>query len=399
MSEHINNREYRKEIIKQIIKELHDGKSVDEVKDRFETAFKGVSATEITEAEQALIKEGLPITEVQRLCDVHSAVFKGSIEEIHRESDPAKIPGHPANVLFLENREIEKIIENKIKPYTDLCDKEAVEKIKEGFEQLLKIDIHYSKKENLLFPYMEKYGITAPPKVMWGVDDEIRVDLKAIYSDLSYGCANDDIKKRIDEALTRVNEMIFKEENIMIPMLMDVMSQDEWKAVADSSSEIGHMLRWVPEWKPDEEAKEEIKEEMTEPGTITLPSGVLKVNELTHMLNTLPFDITFVGSDDTVKYFSESSERIFPRPRTIIGRNVSNCHPPASVHIVEGIVEDLKSGKKDHEDFWIKMKDKYIHIRYYAVRDEKGEYLGVVEVSQDIKPIQEITGEKRLVTE
>ncbi len=399
MSEHINNREYRKEIIKQIIKELHDGKSVDEVKGRFEAAFKGVSATEITEAEQALIKEGLPITEVQRLCDVHSAVFKGSIEEIHRESDPAKIPGHPANVLFLENREIEKIIENKIKPYTDLCDKEAVEKIKEGFEQLLKIDIHYSKKENLLFPYMEKYGITAPPKVMWGVDDEIRTDLKAIYSDLSYGCASDDIKKRVDEALTRVNEMIFKEENIMIPMLMDVMSQDEWKAVADSSSEIGHMLRWVPEWKPDEEAKEEIKEEMAEPGTITLPSGVFKVNELTHMLNTLPFDITFVGSDDTVKYFSESSERIFPRPRTIIGRNVSNCHPPASVHIVEGIVEDLKSGKKDHEDFWIKMKDKYIYIRYYAVRDEKGEYLGVVEVSQDIKPIQEITGEKRLVTE
>ncbi|NYB72536.1 DUF438 domain-containing protein [Sedimentibacter hydroxybenzoicus DSM 7310] len=400
MSEHINNREYRKEIIKQIIKELHDGKSVDEVKSRFEEAFKGVSAVEITEAEQALIKEGLPITEVQRLCDVHSAVFKGSIEEIHRESDPTKIPGHPANVLFLENREIEKIIENKIKPYIDnLSDKESVEKLKDGFEQLLKIDIHYSKKENLLFPYMEKYGITAPPKVMWGVDDEIRADLKSIYSDLSSGHLNDEIKKRIEEALTRVNEMIFKEENIMIPMLLDVMSQDEWKTAADNSSEIGHMLRWVPEWKPDEEAKEEIKEEMSEPGTITLPSGIFKVNELTHMLNTLPFDITFVGSDDTVKYFSESSERIFPRPRTIIGRNISNCHPPASVHIVEEIVDDFKSGKKEHEDFWIKMKDKYIHIRYYAVRDEKGKYLGVLEVSQDIKPIQEITGEKRLVTE
>ncbi|WP_313341774.1 DUF438 domain-containing protein [Sedimentibacter sp.] len=400
MSEQINNREYRKEIIKQIIKELHDGKSVDEVKGRFEEAFKGVSATEITEAEQALIKEGLPITEVQRLCDVHSAVFKGSIEEIHRGSDPTKIPGHPANVLFLENIEIKKIIDNKIKPYIDnLSDKESIKKLKDGFEQLLKIDIHYSKKENLLFPYMEKYGITAPPKVMWGVDDEIRADLKSIYSDLSYGYLNDEIKKRIEEALNRVNEMIFKEENIMIPMLLDVMSQDEWKKAADNSGEIGHMLRWVPEWKPDQEAKEGIKDEMTEPGTITLPSGVLKVNELTHMLNTLPFDITFVGSDDTVKYFSESSERIFPRPRTVIGRNVSNCHPPASVHIVEGIVNDFKSGKKDHEDFWIKMKDKYIHIRYYAVRDDKGEYLGVVEVSQDIKPIQEITGEKRLVSE
>ncbi len=400
MSESINNREYRKEVIKQVIRELHDGKSVDEVKQRFEEAFAGVSATEISEAEQALISEGLPVTEVQRLCDVHSAVFKGSIEEIHNETDPARIPGHPANIILLENREIEKIIERKIKPYLDkLSDKSAVEGLYDGFQELLKIDIHYSKKENLLFPYMEKYGITAPPKVMWGVDDEIRADLKLIASELSNGIVNNSSKQKIDEAVNKVNEMIFKEENIMIPMLLDVMTQDEWKKVYDDSSEIGHMLRWVPDWKPDLEAKEEIKEEIAVPGVITLPSGVLKVDELVHMLNTLPFDITFVGSDDTVKYFSQGSERIFPRTKTIIGRNVSNCHPPASVHIVEGIVEDLKSGKKDHEDFWIKMGDKYVYIRYYAVRSPEGEYLGVVEVTQNIRPIQEITGEKRLVSE
>jgi len=400
MSENINNREYRKNVIKQVIKELHEGKSVDEVKQKFEEAFAGVSATEISEAEQALITEGLPVSEVQRLCDVHSAVFKGSIEEIHRETDPTKIPGHPANVIMLENRELEKIIKNKIKPYLEnMSDKDAVENLHKGFEELLKIDIHYSKKENLLFPYMEKYGITAPPKVMWGVDDEIRADLKTIVSDLSYGCMNEEIKQKIDAALNRVNEMIFKEENIMLPMLLDVMTQDEWKKAADDSSEIGHMLRWVPEWKPELEAKEEIKEEMAEPGAITLPTGVLQAEELVHMLNTLPIDITFVGKDDTVKYFSQSSERIFPRTKTIIGRNVSNCHPPASVHIVEGIVEDLKAGKKDHEDFWIKMGDKYVFIRYFAVRNTEGEYLGVLEVTQDIKPIQEITGEKRLVSQ
>jgi hypothetical protein len=400
MSENINNREYRKNVIKQVIKELHEGKSVDEVKQKFEEAFAGVSATEISEAEQALITEGLPVSEVQRLCDVHSAVFKGSIEEIHRETDPTKIPGHPANVIMLENRELEKIIKNKIKPYLEnISDKDAVENLHKGFEELLKIDIHYSKKENLLFPYMEKYGITAPPKVMWGVDDEIRADLKTIVSDLSYGCMNEEIKQKIDAALNRVNEMIFKEENIMLPMLLDVMTQDEWKKAADDSSEIGHMLRWVPEWKPELEAKEEIKEEMAESGAITLPTGVLQAEELVHMLNTLPIDITFVGKDDTVKYFSQSSERIFPRTKTIIGRNVSNCHPPASVHIVEGIVEDLKAGKKDHEDFWIKMGDKYVFIRYFAVRNTEGEYLGVLEVTQDIKPIQEITGEKRLVSQ
>lgn len=399
MSENINNREYRKEVIKQVIKELHDGKSVDEVKGKFETAFAGVSGAEISEAEQSLISEGLPVSEVQRLCDVHSAVFKGSIEEIHRETDPTKIPGHPANVLMLENREIKKIIEKKINPHINSSSKESVEALKEAFDELLKIDIHYSKKENLLFPYMEKYGMTAPPKVMWGVDDEIRDDLKMISSDLANDCINDEIKQGIEDVIKRVNEMIFKEESIMLPMLLDVMTQDEWKKVYDDSSEIGHMLRWVPEWKPDVEAKEEIKEEMNEPGSITLPTGIFKADELTYMFNSLPFDITFVGKDDTVKYFSQSSERIFPRTKTIIGRNVSNCHPPASVHIVEGIVEDFKSGKKDHEDFWIKMKDKYVYIRYFAVRDDKGEYMGVVEVTQDIKPIQEITGEKRLVTE
>jgi DUF438 domain-containing protein len=127
--------------------------------------------------------------------------------------------------------------------------------------------------------------------------------------------------------------------------------------------------------------------------------GILKVEEVISMLDTLPFDITFVDKDDVVKYFSQGKDRVFPRTKTIIGRNVSNCHPPASVHIVEKIVEDFKSGKKDQEDFWINMGGKYILIRYYAVRNDKKEYLGVLEVTQDIKPIQEITGEKRLVSE
>lgn len=396
MSENINNREYRKNVIKQVIRELHEGKTVEEVKQKFEEAFAGVSASEISEAEQALINEGLPVSEVQRLCDVHSAVFKGSIEEIHRETDPMKIPGHPANVLYLENRRLERIIEEKIKPYLEKG-KESLEAIQNGLEELSVIDIHYSKKENLLFPYMEKYGITAPPKVMWGVDDEIRDDLKTLKSDLSYGVFNDELKKGVEELINRINEMIFKEESIMLPMLLDIMTQDEWKKVADDSSEIGNIIDFVPVWNPDKEAKKEHKEDIKEPGAIILPTGVFNTEELTHMLNTLPIDITFVGSDDTVKYFSQSSERIFARTKTIIGRNVSNCHPPASVHIVEGIVEDFKSGKKDHEDFWIKMGDKYVYIRYFAVRNEEGKYLGVVEVTQNIKPIQEITGEKRLV--
>lgn len=332
MSENINNREYRKNVIKEVIKELHEGKSVDEVKQKFQEAFDGVSATEISEAEQALINEGLPVAEVQRLCDVHAAVFKGSIEEIHRETDPAKIPGHPVNVLFLENRKLEKIMEEKIKPYMEKTGREALEGILEGLEDLSVIDIHYAKKENLLFPYMEKYGITAPPKVMWGVDDEIRDDLKMLKSDLSYGVFTQDHKKGLEDLLNRINEMIYKEENIMVPMLLDKMTQDEWKRVADDSSEIGNIIEFVPVWKPDKEAKEEYKKEAKEPGAIILPTGVFNIEELTHMLNTLPLDITFVGSDDTVKYFSQSSERILQGPRpSSAGRFLTATRRQASI--------------------------------------------------------------------
>lgn len=402
MSQDINNREYRKEVIKEIIKELHQGKTVNEVKQKFEDAFTGVTAKEISEAEQALIKEGLPISEVQRLCDVHSEVFKGSIEEIHSEKDPSKIAGHPANILNLENRKMESIIKNDILPYIEpTSDIEDINNLKNGINNLWALDIHYSKKENLLFPYMEKYGIDAPPKVMWGVDDEIRAEYKEIKKELDSKKEIDgEFKKKILSLINKVEEMIFKEESIMLPMLFDTLTQDEWKHVADESNEIGFIIENVPVWTPtvsDKSAVKEMKKEDSE-GTIKLPTGIFKIEELVTMLNTLPFDITFVDKNDTVKYFSQSADRVFARTKTIIGRNVSNCHPPASVHIVEKIVEDFKSGAKDHEDFWINMGDKFILIRYYAVRDEKGEYLGVVEVTQDIKPIQKITGEKRLMS-
>lgn len=401
MSESINNREYRQNVIKQVITKLHEGKTVDEVKEEFEAAFVGVSATEISEAEAALIAEGLPVAEIQRLCDVHAAVFKGTIEEIHQPSDQTQIPGHPANTLIRENRAIERILEKQIKPYLDAKNETPdLLALKEGLDNLSKIDLHYSKKENLFFPYMEQYGITAPPKVMWGVDDEIRDMLKAVQRviiERTEDFSTEEAKDKINSLVEKIQEMIFKEENILLPMLLETLTQDEWKKIAEESGEIGFLVEKVPVWNPVAEYQAEIKEEKKEAGVITLPTGVLRMEELVQLLNTLPFDITFVDKDDVVKYFSQSSERVFPRTKAVIGRNVSNCHPPASVHIVEQIVADFKSGSKDQEDFWIKMGDKYILIRYYAVRSETGEYLGVLEVTQDIKPIQDITGEKRLV--
>lgn len=404
MSEFINNSEMRKQTIKDIIKQLHEGKTVEDVKQQFQEAFEEVAASEITAAEAALIAEGVPASEIQRLCDVHASVFKGTIEEIHQHpSNAILIPGHPLNTLMRENLAISRIINQEIRPYLQSSDnKEIYQSLLEGINHLSQIDLHYQKKENLFFPYMEKYGIVAPPKVMWGVDDEIRDDIKEIKMLLEqHAKLNSIIIQKIENVIIRVEEMIFKEENIMAPMLLDHLTQEEWKKIADESHEIGFLVKKVSEWNPvisSQEVKVKEKENIQE-GLIKLPSGVFTNEQLTCMLNTLPFDITFVDKDDFVKYFSEGKERTFIRIRSIIGRNVSNCHPPASVHIVEKIVNDFKTGRKDQEDFWIKLNDKFVLIRYYAVRNDQGEYLGVLEVTQDIKEIQQIVGEKRLVSE
>jgi hypothetical protein len=399
MSKEINNSAYRQGVIKDLLRKLHEGQTVDEVKQQFADAFSGVSASEISAAEQALISDGMPVSEVQRLCDVHSAVFKGSIEEIHAPVDASQEPGHPAHTLRLENRALDALIDGRVRPVLKAYEAGTLTaaQLSEAVNALLPLDRHYLRKENLFFPYLEQHGITAPPKVMWGVDDEIRAMLKDTASLATAG--DPAVIGRLTETLSRIEEMIFKEDNILLPMLLDTLTPEEWKKIADESDELGYTLIQTPvRWQPA------VQEETAQPAkadgqAITLPTGFLAINELTALLNTLPVDITFVGKDDTVRYFSQGAERVFPRTKAIIRRKVANCHPPASVHIVEGIIADLKAGKKTHEDFWINMGGKLIYIRYYAVRDENGAYLGVLEVTQDIAPIQKITGEKRLVTD
>ncbi len=412
MSELINNREYRQKQLKNIIGKLHQGKSVDEVKDEFEKLTEGISSSEIAEMEQALVEEGMPIEEIQRLCDVHAAVFKGSIEDIHKPLELKKISGHPVQTFYLENREIEKLINEKINKdlenFKEEDSQDNTHKLLEDIRSLLEINNHYSRKENLIFPFMEKYGIVTPPKVMWGVDDEIRAGIKDVKNRLSNHDNHQNNQKReafakqIEDMISRIKEMIYKEENILMPMVIDTLSEDEWKIIDKDSDEIGYCLM-KPEGKWQVDKKEIDKTSLSnkkilENDTIPLDVGSLKICELNAMLNTLPIDITFVNKEGLVSYFSQSKERIFARTRSVIGRAVTNCHPPASIHIVEQIVKDLTSGKKDHEDFWIKMGDKFAYIRYFAVRDQQGEFLGIVEVTQDIKEIKALEGEKRLMS-
>ncbi|MCG7406367.1 DUF438 domain-containing protein [Paenibacillus sp. ACRRX] len=409
MSEIINNRErdrlntsMRQQLLKDIIKQLHEGKSVDDVKRQFEEAVGDVTVAEISAMEHALMQEeGIPVAEVQRLCSVHTAVFKGSIQEIHQPAATEEA-GHPIHTFKLENRELEKLVQFKLELHTERFDKDDQErnklKLLEDLAQLRGIDKHYSRKENLLFPYLEKYGIFGPTQVMWGVDDGIRSMLKDAGQQLEAYAAGSGCQQAIVELLRHiiqeVNEMIFKEENILFPMAMQTLTEDEWVRIAAESADVGYFLAepngvWVP-------AREKVDSSGMLDGVVRMETGILSVAQLELMMNHLPVDLTFIDEHDVVRYYSHGKDRVFTRTPSVIGRTVQNCHPPQSVHIVNQLLDDFKAGRKEAEDFWIRFKDKYVLIRYFAVRNAAGEYKGTLEFTQNIAPIQEITGEKRI---
>lgn len=420
MSEYIDNRSSgktnraeRQKILKEIILQLHDGKDPSEVKNEFAKLIEGVSASEISEMESGLVAEGMAIEEIQKLCDVHAEIFRGAVTQIHTTSREEEKPGHPVRVLREENFALERLLADTLMPMVAALTPETLTEARfellEAVNLLLDIDKHYSRKENIFFPYMEKYGITAPPKVMWGVDDEIRGLIKGFKAQLVAGQATVPELQAAAEAMnTKILDMIFKEESILIPMLLETLTEDEWVEIAEDSDEIGYCIvspeakwkpsRMIPFGAPGAQPSGAAAATPSD-GLIRLETGILSVDELTRLLNTLPIDMTFIDKDDTVKYFSQSAERIFPRTKSVIGRSVQNCHPPSSVHVVETILEAFKAGRKDHEHFWIQMGEAMIYIRYFAVRGDGGEYLGTLEVTQNIAPLKAIEGQKRLLSE
>ena len=399
MSEFIDNASKRQEKLKSIIRGLHAGNALEAAKADFKAHFSDVSTAEITAMEHALIEEGMQIEEVQRLCDVHAVVFEGSISDIHVTHDRTKIPGHPVQVFLAENARIEQLIKEEIEPFVERRDANELLKLRIGLDRLAEIHKHYARKEYLFFPNLEKKGITAPPKVMWAKDDEIRAMIRRVRDLLGdpkapFGAA----EEAIPPMLAAVRDMIVKENNILLPLCVETLSFFDWITVDGASEEIGWFLeKPAQSWKKETPAEPAAKQPAAPSGAIPFDAGSLSPAEANAIFNTLPFDLTFVDRDDKVKYFTQGAERVFERPKTIVGRAVSMCHPPQSVHVVMGIIESFRSGKKDHEDFWIPLGNRFVHIRYYAVRDKDGSYLGTLEVTQDIKPLRDLAGEKRLV--
>jgi uncharacterized protein len=333
----------------------------------------------------------------------HKEVLKGSAEEVEtgQTQRPEDQPGHPIHTFKLENKELNQLVQTKVKVHLEQFLKddnsENVYKLLEDMNLLLDIDKHFSRKENLIFPYLEKYGIYGPTNNMWRMDDFIRDAIKEAKQQLTdYQGDKQGVMKVVFFVMEEVTSMIYREENILFPMALNNLTEDEWVKIAHESDEIGFCLTEPEaEWKPERKG---LDEKAISEGYIKMETGMLSLKQLELLLNHLPVDITFIDQDDVVRYFSHGRERIFARTKAIIGRTVQNCHPPRSVHVVEDLLADFKAGVKDSEDFWIKFRDKYVYIRYFAVRDENGEYIGTLEFTQNIDPIKAIEGEKRILT-
>ena len=406
MNELNDETQSRKELLKHMILQLHEGVAPEEVRGRLVTLLKTIPYNEVVQVEQELINEGLPEEEVLKFCDIHTQVLDGQIDQ----SGARQIPdGHPVDTFKKENRELLKLIQTMGRFYEKVQHPEELEletlilQLKAFFNKLMDVEKHYLRKENLLFPYLEKYNITGPPKVMWGKHDETRELLKVAREglDVRGGMELDELKTVVELVLKpasgAVSDMIMKEEEILFPMCMDKLSDEEWYQISQESPEFGYCL-YDPEieWKP--EGVELAPVARTMEGNVQLPTGRLSIPEIIAFFSTMPVELTFVDSEDKVKFFSHGKKPIFKRNRAVIGRDVRLCHPPKSVHVVEQVIRDFKSGKEERAAFWLEMQGIFVHIEYYALRNELNKYLGTLEVVQDITELRKIEGEQRLLS-
>jgi uncharacterized protein len=236
---------------------------------------------------------------------------------------------------------------------------------------------------------------------MWGIQDDIRAQIKALRTALGVRDA-EQTRAIYTKAADAIRQMFYKEEHILYPTALKMLTEAEWVEIRDQSDEIGYCLvRPGDQWKPQTQAAAAQPERLLTPeDPLPLATGALTLEQINLLLTHLPVDITLVDENDTVRYFSQGKQdRIFTRTPAIIGRNVQNCHPPASVHIVNKLVAELKDGTRDVGEFWIQMGGKFVYIRYFALRDEQGRYRGTLEVTQDLAPLRALEGERRLLDE
>lgn len=409
----------RTEQLKSYLKRLGEGDSLENVRADFVREFGDVEASEIMQAEQELMKEGTPLTEVQKLCDIHSALFHGATKEekianaekeveasvlrkkaqeelAKQKAFPKKdyanknamaaaleeITGHPLYTLTKENHALSELI----KKYRETGDASLISEIRE-------ISIHYAKKGDLLYPVLKvRYGVSGPSDVMWTVDDEIRDEIGRLAKENEH---NEEWKKQVDAVLTRAEEMIYKEQNILFPICAVNFTDDEWHGIYQDSKDYAVCFGVAQETWEDAERAAAAAPAGPE-GDIVMPGGALTLEQLTALLNTIPMEITFVDADNINRYFNENEgPKVFKRPAMALGREVFSCHPPKIEPMVRQIIDDFRNNRRDVVPVWMEKGGHAMLVRYMAVRDKSGKYLGTVELVQDMEFAKEhFLGEK-----
>jgi DUF438 domain-containing protein len=418
MSEHFMIDKDKQQKLQNIILKLHQGASVAEVKKEFATLIQGVSAAEVAQMEQALIDNGMPVEEIQHLCEVHVEVFKASLD---KEKISSKVPGHPVQTMLDENKAARarlRALKKAVLAWRfGLGQKEQV---LAALDDMSKIIVHYTRKENQLFPYLEKKEFTGPSRVMWGKHDEIRALFKEAHSKVEQN--DKSAISSLHPLAGKISRMIFMEEHILIPEAVRRLSDEEWAHIRIGEDAIGFawirpgavydpylVLAGAVTAKPQPAAA--IPESTAIPAVgathhaspvpasdlVELATGKLPAGLLSAALATMPVDISIVDAQDKVVYYSDSPDRIFPRSPAVIGRAVQNCHPQKSVATVNRILDAFRKKEKTRARFWLEMGGRFILIEYRALYDAAGAYIGTLEFSQDLTELRTLQGQRRLL--
>ena len=387
----------RVEQLKSFLKRLGTGEELGAVREDFVSQFAHVEASEIMKAEQGLMREGTPLAEVQQLCDLHSALFHGSTIHEQMDAEHAKVEavleaqeksqsvvtlvetvGHPLNRLTEENKALDALIEaTKVKVASKTATVDDVNEVRQ-------VSIHYAKKGDLLYPHLKvAYDISGPSLVMWTVDGDIRDG----FGRLARAESIDDAwYEEFDGLLTRAQEMIYKEQNILFPICAENFSTEEWYQIYKDTEQYEEIFGVERVAWAEAESALAAKAAPTsgDSNTIALIGGSLTLEQLDAMLNTMPMEITFVDHVDINRYFNDG-EKVFKRPTTAIGRDVFSCHPPKVEPIVRGIIESFRNGERDNVAVWLEKVGRPFYVNYMAVRDQNNNYLGTLELVQDMQ--------------
>ena len=469
-----SSRDQRIQVLKDILLRLHHGASPDSVEADFQAHFSDVSPIEVSLMEHELMNgdHGVGFEDVMKLCTVHAKVMAAGVQG--KEVPDSQQEGHPVWIFKQENlalqaglHRIQRLLdalESAESQGQDL-DPGLLRGLTRQYQLLDQFQRHYRRKEELFFPIMESYGHDAPPKVMWGVDDQIR-DLFGLAKEALKGLVDQTEDASVAQVLAtyrtfvqEFKDMIFKEEAILIPLLLSLFSQDDWLAIAKDSPEFGYAIiqpdkEWVPSrvkfgaqgesgelagagrgaqnegpagtsaGSPTKSVASSDSDSASNPATsptakpstnsvadstispapnpeadLPFGGGCLSLKEANLILNHLPFEITFIDKNDLFKYFNTSiaiENKLFPRVPSAIGRHVKMCHPPRSLDMVMTLIDDLKHKRRTSESMWFHRSDgRFAYVTYIGVFDDQDQYMGVLEYVHDIAPLLDLGPDKR----